>query len=114
MMKQKNELAGINSAEDLQREQRRLKLRIKLQEAELRKRIQQVPGELFFAGAKVVIPTVLSGKVTSSVFNVSRELINKAFLKNEGRHNSKLMAAVKQVGIFAALRFVYKAFISKK
>jgi hypothetical protein len=112
MMKQKSELAGIRSAEDLQREQRRLRLIIKEQEQELRQRVQKVPGELFYSGVNSVLPTILTGKVTSTVLNAGRNLINKSFEKKEGGViNSKLITAAKQAGVFTILKIAYKAFI---
>ncbi len=109
-----NQHKNIRSIADLQREQRKLKGAIQLQEKELRKRVQQVPGELFYAGVNAVVPTVLSGKITSSVLNTGKELINKAFVKKEGGDNKGLVAAAKQVGLFTILRLAYRAFVSKK
>lgn len=113
-MKPNNHYSKIRSVADLQREQRILKSSIKSQEQELRKRIQQVPGELFYAGVNAVVPTVLSGKITSSVLNTGKAFINKAFVKKDGADNKGLVAAAKQVGLFTILKLAYRAFVQKK
>ncbi len=101
---------------DLRTEQRRLKLHIKSQELELRNRVKQLPGELFYAGANAIVPSFLSGKVTSSVLNGGRELVNTLFSKNghKGEHKTKLLSSVTNAGLFTALRFAFKAFLGKK
>ena len=115
MMKQKNETGKIDSVETLQLAQQRLKMRIKEQERELRKRVQQVPGELFYSGVNSVVPTIISGKITSSIIKAGKSLVDKAFVKKgaEG-NNSKLITAAKQAGIFTLLKIAYKAFVRNK
>jgi hypothetical protein len=112
-MNPKNEL--IRSAEDLRREQQRLRLIIKAQEQELRQRVQKVPGELFYSGVNSVLPAIVRGRVTATVLNAGRELINKSFVKKEGDGiNTKLVTAAKQAGIFTILKIAFKAFMKKK
>jgi hypothetical protein len=113
--KTKIKFANIDSIEDLQMEQRRLKLRIRIQETELRKRVKQLPGELFYAGANAVVPSFLSGKVTSSVLNTGKSLVNSLFAKNgHDDTKSKVVSGLKNVGLFSALRFAFKTFIAKR
>ncbi len=115
MPTKKNNLAAIDTIEDLQREQRRLKAHIRVQEKELRARVQQVPGELFYAGVNAVVPAILSGRITSSALSLGRNLVNRVFAKKEGEgDNSKLVNSVKQVGLLTVLRFAYNAFMRKK
>lgn len=105
----------IRSAEDIQREQRKLRAVIKAQEQELRKRVQKVPGELFYSAVNTALPTVLTGRVSSYILNAGREFINNSFQKKAvDGSNSKLVTAVKQTGIFTILRIAYKAFMRKK
>jgi hypothetical protein len=113
--KPKNDLVTIVSLNDLQREQHLLKMRIKEQEQELRKRVQQVPGELFYSGINAVLPTILSGKITSSVINLGKKLVDKAFVKKDGEaNNAKLITAAKQAGIYTILKIAYKAFVRSR
>jgi hypothetical protein len=114
--KLKTNYSGIDSIHDLRMEQRRLKMQLKSQELELRGRVKQVPGELFYAGANALIPGFLSGKITSSVLNTGRHLVNTLFSKNgksEGS-KSKLFSEAGKAGLFSALRFAFKMFITKK
>jgi len=112
----KSNWSSINTIEDLQREQRLLKARIRLQEKELRQRVKQVPGELFYAGVNSVVPAMLSGKITATALNFGKNLINKAFVKKEDGEetNSKLFSAAKQMGLLALLKVGFNAFMNKK
>lgn len=113
--KTKIDFAKIDSIEDLQMEQRRLKLRIKIQEVELRKRVKQLPGEIFYAGANAVVPAFLSGKVTSSVLNTGKSLVNSFFVKNgHDDTKSKVISGLKNVGLFSALRIAFKTFVARR
>ena len=114
-MKRQNETGKVDSVETLQLAQQRLKVRIKEQEQELRKRIQQVPGELFYSGVNSVVPTIISGKITSAVIKAGKNLVDKAFVKKgAGGNNSKLITAAKQAGIFTLLKIAYKALVRNK
>ena len=111
----KNDWSSIETIEDLQREQRRLKARIRVQEKDLRARVQQVPGELFYAGVNAVVPAFLSGKITSTALNFGKNLVDKLFAKKEGEEdNSKLVNSVKQMGLLTVVRFAFNAFMKKK
>jgi hypothetical protein len=114
-MKPKNEKRMITTLDDLRREQQILKIRIKEQEHELRTRVQRVPGELFYSGVNSVVPAIISGKITSSMINVGKKLVDKAFVKKDREgNNSKLITAAKQAGIFTILKIAYKAFVRGK
>ena len=113
-MKQINNLTAISSAEDLQLEKRKLKALLLIQESELRIRAQKIPGELIYAGMNAVVPSVLSGKITTYLFTAVKDLLIKAFLKKEESDSSKWVNAIKRVGIFIALRLLYKTLIQKK
>ncbi|HEY4149600.1 MAG TPA: hypothetical protein VGM41_11750 [Chitinophagaceae bacterium] len=108
-------MGPINTVEDLQREQRRLKGRIRVQEKELRQRVKQVPGELFYAGVNSVIPAMLSGKITNTALNFGKNFINKVFVKKDGEEaNSKLFNSARQIGLLALLKIGFNAFMNRK
>jgi len=116
-LNKKNDWSSIDTLEDLQREQRRLKARIRVQEKELRQRVKQLPGELAYAGVNAIVPTFLSGKVTTSVLGFIKTLVNKAFAKKEeGAENggSPLLGAAGKMGLFALLNVGFNAFMKKK
>ena len=113
--KKKTDWSGIDTLEDLQREQRRLKAHIHTQEAELRGRVKQVPGELVAAGANAIIPGFLSGKITTSAIGFAKNLVTKLFIKKgEDGEGSPLLGAAGKIGLFALLKFGFNAFMRKK
>ena len=115
IQKKKSDWSSIDTLEDLQREQRRLKAVIRVQEKELRGRVKELPGELVYAGINAVVPSFLSGKITTSTLGFIKTFINKAFTNKEGgEDNGKLMGAVKKVGIFALAKIAFNAFMRKK
>jgi hypothetical protein len=110
-----NDSKTIRNIEDIHRQQLWLKTRIRQQEKELRGRVQQLPGELFAAGANALIPAFLSGKITSSMLQAGKKLINNTLSSGDAETgDSKLLTAVKQVGFFSVLRLAYRVFIGNK
>jgi len=112
----KNDWSAIDTLEDLQREQRRLKARIRVQEKELRARVKELPGELVYAGINAVVPTMLSGKITTSILGFIKNLVNKAFTKKGDKEDegSPLLGAAGKIGLFALLKVAFNAFMKKK
>ena len=100
--------------ETLQQEQRRLKQVIKQQEDDLRKRVQQVPGELLYAGVDFILPDALSGRISDKILSAGRNFINKSIVKKTSGNTSKLVTAAKQAGVFTILKIAYNAFIRKR
>ena len=114
MMQKTSPNAVLYTKESLQAEQRRLLREIKAQETELRSRVRKVPGELFYAGADAIVPTLLSGKISHSVLNAGRSLINKVVDNKSGNDHSKLVTAAKQAGIFTLLKIAFNVFMKRK
>jgi len=109
--------SDIDTMEDLQREQRRLKAIIRGQEKELRGRVKQLPGELVYTGINAVVPGFLSGKITTSALDFIKNLVNKIFAKKEAgeeSHGSPLLGAAGKMGLFALLKVAFNAFMRKK
>jgi len=109
-----NRMASIHTRESLQEEQARLKCVIKMQETELRQRVQKVPGELFYAGIDAVIPGALTGRISDMILSAGRKFINKSVVKKDAGNTARLVAVAKQAGLFTLLKFVYNSFIRKK
>lgn len=105
----------ISSMEELKKEQLNARIRINEKEIELRRKVQQVPGELFYSGMDSVIPSMLTGKVSSFALNAGKGLINNFFLKKAVTTGGfKLLNAVKPSGIFKKLQYGFKALVKKK
>jgi hypothetical protein len=114
-LNKKRDWSDIDSLEDLQREQRRLKAHIRVQEKELRQRVKQLPGELFQAGANAIVPGFLAGKITSSAIGLGKNLVSRLFSKKEeGEKSAPLLGAAGKMGLFALLRVGFNAFMKKK
>ncbi|MBC7903814.1 MAG: hypothetical protein H7Y27_10335 [Gemmatimonadaceae bacterium] len=114
-MKSKNDLSHINSLDDLLDEQRRLRMRIRFQENQLRESLQQIPGELVYTGVNSIVPAFLSGKLVTSLLNLVRNLIHRAFSNDESKYkNRAIFRSLKSVGLFSVLRLAYKFFIKRK
>ena len=109
-----NRNAPAYTRESLQLEQYRLKQVIKEQEQQLRQRVQQLPGELFYAGVDAVIPGALTGSFTDKILRFARNFINKSIIKKNSGNTSRLVAVAKQAGIFTILKLAYNIFIRKK
>ena len=100
--------------ESLQQEQARLKKLIREQETALRQRVQKMPGELFYAGVDAVIPGAFTGRISNTILNAARNLINKSIVNKGTGNTARLVAVAKQAGIFTLLKFAYNSFIRKK
>ena len=109
-----NKEANHYTRQTLQEEQTRLKRVIKMQETELRQRVQKVPGELFYAGIDAVIPGALTGRISNMILNAGRNFINKSVVKKDAGNTARLVAVAKHAGLFTLLKFVYNSFIRKK
>jgi hypothetical protein len=109
-----NSNAPIHTRESLQLEQYRLKRVIKEQEQQLRQRVQQLPGELVYAGVDAVLPGALTGSITEKILRYASNFINKSIIKKNSGHTSRLVALAKQAGIFTLLKLAYNIFIKKK
>ena len=87
----------IHSLKDLKREETALRLRILARETELRKRINHIPGELFYSGVDNILPNMIKGKVSSFALNAGKGMINSFLV-------SKLPAATGGFKILEAVR----------
>ena len=114
-MKHKNAPGPIASTDDLKKELLNARLRILETENELRKRVRQVPGELFYSGMDSIIPSMLSGKVSSFALNAGKGLINNFFVRQAVTTGSfKLLRILKPSGIVRKLQWGIKALVKRK
>jgi hypothetical protein len=106
---------NITCTEDLRKELHNTRLRILQKEDELRKRMRQVPGELFYSGMDSIIPSMLSGKVSSFALNAGKGLINNFFVKKAVTAGSfGLLRALKPSGLVRKLQSGFRAIVKKK
>jgi len=114
-MKNSKSNGYIGSMEALKKEKYALERRLREQEDELRRRVQQVPGEMFYSGMDSIIPSFLSGKVSSLALNAGKGLINNFFVRKAATAGGlKILDAVKPSGLIRRLGSAYKAVLKKK
>ncbi len=101
-------LSHINSIEALQKEQERVRNRLRQQEVELKRKMQELPAELAAAGANTFIPKILRGKVTNTALKGGKFLINKFFV--DGDSSLKLLPGIKKQGLFSVVKNVFRMF----
>ncbi len=101
----------INSIEDLQKEMRRVRKRIKVQEEALGKRWNQLPGEAVKATASAILPVFLGNELAAGV----AKLLKGAFELLKGHKTggetgptwkNMLAGGAKQIGIFGGLKLI--------
>lgn len=101
--------------EDLKKEQYAVRLRILDQEAALRRKLNQVPGELFYSGMDSMIPSMLTGKVSSFALNAGKGMINHFFVKRAvSAGGLSFLKLVKPSGILRKAGAVIKAIVKRK
>lgn len=104
----------IDSVATLKKEQFYVRERLKKRETELRRKVQEIPGELAAAGANSMIPDVLKGKVTNAALQGGKSLIHKLFVKNDQPGSGGLMnTSLKTKGIVAGAKALFKLFKGK-
>lgn len=114
-MQNRNNQANISSMEDLLKEQQAVRLRIRDKESALRKKLNEIPGELFYSGMDSMIPSMLSGKVSSFALNAGKGLINHFFVRRAVNMGAlKFLNVVKPSGILRKTQSVFKAIVKRK
>jgi len=114
-MKHRITHGSIASSEDLRKEIQQTRYRILEKENELRKRVKQVPGELFYSSMDSIIPSMLSGKVSSFALNAGKGLINNFFVRKAITAGSfNLLRALKPSRIVKKLQYGIKSITRKK
>ena len=107
--------SSIASMQDLIKEKQALQLRLRAQENELRRRVNQVPGEMCYASVDRVISSFLSGKVSSFALNAGKGVINNFFVRRAVEAGSlKLLNVVKPSGLMRRVGTAFKSLRKKK
>lgn len=109
----KHDLSHITSIASLQKEQALIKQRIESRENELKAKMYEIPAELVAGGVNSVIPRILRGKISNTVINGGKKILN-SLLVPESKHNSNMLTySVKNRGIFSAIKKGFKIFRGK-
>jgi hypothetical protein len=114
-MRPVNNTGNITSAEDLKKELIATRLRIQVKENELRSRFREVPGELFYSGVDSVLPSIISGKVSSLALTAGKGLINNFFVRKAvSAGTGHLLKTLKPSGIIRKVTSGIGSLIKKK
>lgn len=108
----------VKSYDDLQKEMRRVKQRIKDSEEDLGKRLRQVPGEAVKLTVGAILPLVMGGGLGGGVWKLVKglfELIKKrkADDGSGGGWKEDLAGGAKKLGLFAALKLLFNLWKGK-
>lgn len=95
---------AFRNLEELREGRKSVKQRVVLQEKMLKDRLQELPGQLIYTGVKSVLPPLISGKITNSVLNGGKALVDHFFVKG-GDKDKPLLKVVKNVGFLTAVRW---------
>jgi len=108
------DLSHVTSLDALRREQIVVRQRIKDHEDLLRTKMYEIPAELAVAGANTLIPKMLRGKISNTVLNTGKKLIN-TFLVPENQQKQKLLThTVKNKGVISLIQKGIGLFNSRK
>ena len=113
-MKQQSR-SSINSLEELKLHQEATRLRIRDKEQQIRLKIQEVPGELFYSSMDSVIPNFLTGKVSSMALSAGRGMINHFFVKKAISHGGPaILKLAKPSGLLKKISSVVGAIARRR
>ena len=80
-----------------------MKRRVRAQEGQLKDRLQELPGQLVYTGFKYVVPTLISGKITNSLLDGVKSLVDLFFIKKSDHKGTK--DSLKKAGLLTALKW---------
>lgn len=107
--------SSINSLEELQLHQEATRLRIRDKEQQIRMKMQEVPGELFYSGIDNMLPNFLSGRVSSLALNAGKGVINHFFVKKAITHGTPaLLRLAKPSGLLKKISGVVSSIARKR
>lgn len=98
----------IGNLEELHAARKVVKRRVREDEALLKDRLQELPGQLLYTGVKNILPPLLKGSVTNSVLGAGKALIDHFFIKKHGpaaEPSKGIPDSLKRAGILTAVRW---------
>jgi hypothetical protein len=105
----------INSLDELRLHQEATRLKIRDKEQQIRMKMQEMPGELFYSGMDSVIPNFLSGKVSSMALSAGKGVINHFFVKKAlSQGGPAILKLAKPSGLVRKISSVVSAIARKR
>lgn len=101
----------IRNLDELRGARKIVRERVKQGEEQLKARVQELPGQLIYSGFKYVIPSMLSGKITNTVLEAGKSVVDLFFVKKgmEGTgRKSALAQNLKKAGVLTAVKWGFR------
>lgn len=111
-----NDHKPIHSFQDLKREEKALRQRIRIREEQLQAKLNHIPGELFYSGVDNILPNLIKGRVSNFALGAGRGLINTLFLKRSPLPLGplKVLSVVKPSGLLRKAGAGIAALLTRK
>jgi hypothetical protein len=109
-----NNTQTIKSLADLKQQQQYTKQRLQYYEADFKKKIQQLPGELAVASANNFIPRFLRGKVTDTALSGGKFIIDKFFVEPDQSNTNTSGLPLRKSGVIPFVKTVVRMFKNRK
>lgn len=110
-------LSGIKTSKDLQRQIYRLKANIRFQEIEMKERLHQLPEEAVKYAAVHILPAFLISGVAARSWGILRNLfglITSIKFSGKGSFKHSLIESIKKVGFAAAFKAAFNLYKNRK
>ncbi|HTJ12177.1 MAG TPA: hypothetical protein VL547_09135 [Dinghuibacter sp.] len=98
----------IGNLEELKATRKVVKQRVLADEAVLKERLQELPGQLLYTGVKNILPPLLKGSVTNTVLGAGKALIDHFFIKKHEpsiEPSKGIPDSLKRAGLLTAIRW---------
>jgi hypothetical protein len=105
---------SIKSIADLKVQQQKTRERLQYYEADFKRKIQQLPGELAVASANNFIPRFLRGKVTDTALSGGKFLIDKFFIEPGQTNSTPTGFPLRKSGVIPFVKTVFRMFKNRK
>lgn len=101
----------IRNLEELQAARKVVSARVKQGEQQLRSRAQELPGQLVYTGFRYVVPPLLSGKITNTVLEAGKAMVDLFFVKagKDGTERKNAFTqSLKKAGLLTAVKWGFR------
>ncbi|MFT4022300.1 MAG: hypothetical protein QM664_00790 [Flavihumibacter sp.] len=111
----KRDLSHINSVDDLLDEARQLRIRIRMQEQELRDHLKALPKEAVKLGVGNVVQPLLKNKAAGLAVTAATALAGNFVIRKAAANASRsVFASLTKTGVMAVGQFLLRKFLAPK
>lgn len=106
-------MTNIKDIDALRHEQNVVRQRLLQREEEIKLKLYEIPAEITAAGVNSFIPSILRGKVTESILNGGKKLINALLVPEEKRPANMIAKVAKTGGLIMVLKKGFRLLLKK-